>query len=100
MMTSAAGHRRAALVAGTTAVVCGLLLVGASILRLPSGPQDAYGYGPAPLWQPVAEPGTRPGVIVGIVLMQLPLLLLLDQAVRLGSTGRQRRYAALAVAGA
>lgn len=48
----------------------------------------------------VAEPGTRPGVVLGAVLLTVPVLLLLDQAVRLGSTGQQWRYAALATAGA
>lgn len=100
MVVTAAGRARAVLVAATTSLVCGLLLVGLSILRLPGG----LGYGPPThqehLFRSVAEPGTRGGVVVAIILMQLPLLLLLDQAVRLGSTSRHRRYAALAVAGA
>ena len=99
MVVAAGGRGRAVLVAGTTSLVCGLLLVGVSILRLGDTPQYDYPIGQH-LFQPIAEPGTRGGVIVAIILMQLPLLLLLDQAVRLGSTSRHRRYAALAVAGA
>jgi len=100
MVVAAAGRDRALLVAATTSLVCGLLLVGVSILRLGDSPRYAYPIGQEHLFQPVAEPGTRGGVIVAIILMQLPLLLLLDQAIRLGSTSRHRRYAALAVAGA
>ncbi|GAA2138402.1 hypothetical protein GCM10009844_06380 [Nocardioides koreensis] len=100
MVVAAAGRGRAVLVAATTSLVCGLLLVGVSIVRLGDTPGYGYGIGQEHLFQPIAEPGTRGGVIVAIILMQLPLLLLLDQAVRLGSTSRHRRYAALAVAGA
>ena len=100
MVVAGAGRGRAVLVVATTSLVCGLLLVGASILRLGDTPGYGSVFGPGHLFQPIADPGTRGGVIVAIVLMQLPLLLLLDQAVRLGSTSRHRRYAALAVAGA
>jgi len=100
MVVAAAGRARAVLVAATTSLVCGLLLVGVSILRLPDTPRYGAPMGQEHLFRSIAEPGTRGGVIVAIILMQLPLLLLLDQAVRLGSTSRHRRYAALAVAGA
>lgn len=100
MVVAAAGRGRAVLVAATTSLVCGLLLVGVSILRLGDTGQYGHPIGREHLFQPIADPGTRGGVIVAIILMQLPLLLLLDQAVRLGSTSRHRRYAALAVAGA
>ncbi len=100
MVVATAGRGRALLVAATTSLVCGLLLVGVSILRLAETSQPGYANSGEHLFQPIAEPGTRGGVILAIILMQLPLLLLLDQAVRLGSTGRHRRYAALAVAGA
>lgn len=92
----AAGLGRAGLVAATTAVVSALLLVLASMARL-EWDTNTWGGG---LLAPIADPGTRPGAMLGVVLLVLPLLLLLDQAVRLGSTSRQRRYAALAVAGA
>ncbi|WP_143016125.1 hypothetical protein [Nocardioides szechwanensis] len=97
----AAGRGRAALVVATTAVTSGLLLVAISIARLPG-----YGDGPHAysnddqLLGPLADPGTRPGAVLAVVLLTVPILLLLDQAVRLGSAGQHRSYTALAVAGA
>ena len=48
----------------------------------------------------VADPGVRSGTTFGTVLSTLPILLLLHQAVRLGTAARERRLAALRVAGA
>lgn len=96
IVVRAAGLGRASLVAASTAVISGLLLVLASMARL-EWHTHTWGGG---LIAPIADPGTRPGAMLGVLLLVVPLLLLLDQAVRLGSTGRQRRYAALAVAGA
>ena len=92
----AGGLGRAGLVATSTAVVSALLLVAVSMGRLQ---WDTRSWGGS-LIAPIADPGTRPGAMLGVLLLVVPLLLLLDQAVRLGSTARQRRYAALAVAGA
>ena len=88
------------LVVASTAVVSGLLLVAVSIARL--GGSYAYGYpgGDAPLLGPIADPGTRPGSVLAVVLVVVPVALLLDQCVRLGSSAQRRRYEALAVAGA
>ena len=96
-ITLAGGWGRASLVAGTTALVSGLLLAAISMLRLyeaPQWPLDERVLGA------VRDPGTRPGAILGVLLLALPLVLLLDQAVRLGTTARRQRFAALAVAGA
>lgn len=95
----AVGRGRAALVVACTAVVSGLLLVGASIVQLGLTREQATPFEPGMLGV-VADPGLRPGVLFGIALACVPLLLLLDQAVRLGSTDRRRRVAALRVAGA
>lgn len=93
------GRGRAALVAACTAVTTALLLVAVSVVRL--GRADAYaGAGRERLLAPIADPGTRAGAVVAILLTTVPLLLLLDQAVRLGSASRHRRFVALAVAGA
>jgi len=88
------GRGRAALVAGCTAVITALLLVAASVVRL-GGVRVTER-----LLAPIADPGTRGGAVVAIVLTTVPLLLLLDQAVRLGSASRHRRFVALAVGGA
>jgi cell division protein FtsX len=92
-LTLAAGWGRAALLAGCTAVVSGLLLVVVAVLSLPAQPSE-------PLYAVVAETGTRYGYVLGIVLLALPPLLLLHQAVRLGTAARERRLASLRLAGA
>jgi len=93
----AGGWGRAALVTGTTALVSGLLLVAIAMVRL--WEQSEWVDGERVLGA-VRDSGTRPGAIVGVLVLTLPLVLLLDQAVRLGTTARRRRFAALSVAGA
>jgi hypothetical protein len=92
-MVRSAGWGRAFLVAGCTAVVSGLLLVVAAVLSLPNNPEEQ-------LFEVVADVGTRGGFAFGTVLLALPALLLLFQAVRLGTSARERRLAALRLAGA
>src|SRR5664279_6208278 len=92
-LTRAGGWSRSALLAGCTAAVSGLLLVAVSLLVL----KDDAGEQLASF---VRDGGTRGGVVFAVVLLTLPPLLLLDQAVRLGTANRDRRLAALRVAGA
>ncbi|MDN4172706.1 hypothetical protein QWY28_07130 [Nocardioides sp. SOB77] len=93
----AGGRGRLALVVGATAATTALLLAAASVVELP---RTHLGTGRGGAIGVVADPGTRPGVVLALLLMTVPLLLLLDQAVRLGSTSRLRRTEALRVAGA
>ena len=93
-VVAASGRSRTALVVASTAVVSGLLLVAVSIARLGGG------YVREPLLGPIADPGTRAGAVLAFVLVAMPVALLLDQCVRLGSTAQWRRYQALSVAGA
>ena len=88
-----AGWSRAALLAGTTAVATALVLVALTMLLLPSQPVEA-------LFSLVAEPGLRWGTAFATALLVLPLLLMLNQVVRLGTATRERRLAALRLAGA
>jgi len=88
-----AGWPRAALLAGTTAVATALLLVALAMLLLPSQPAEA-------LFSLVAEPGLRWGTAFATAMLVLPLLLMLSQVVRLGTATRERRLAALRLAGA
>ncbi len=88
-----AGWARASLLAGTTAVATALLLVALSMLLLPSSPAEA-------LFNLVAEPGLRYGTAFATAMLVLPLLLMLHQVVRLGTASRERRLAALRLAGA
>ncbi|MCX6405299.1 MAG: hypothetical protein NTV28_00105 [Propionibacteriales bacterium] len=105
----AGGGRRALVVVAATAVATAVLLAAAAIAMLwfdgaPRGWQS-IGNGDMTLSDGelnniVAEPGTRGGVLFGAIVLVLPPLLLLDQAVRLGATSRHRRDAALRLAGA
>ena len=89
----AAGQGRAMLLAGCTAIVCGLLLVTQTIAMLPQYPDES-------LYSVVADAGTRGGFAFGAAMLSVPALLLLFQAVRLGTSARERRLAALRLAGA
>jgi uncharacterized membrane protein len=92
-MVRSAGWGRAALLAACTAVVSGLLLVVSAVLSLPDNPEEQ-------LFGVVRDVGTRGGFAFGTVMLGLPALLLLFQAVRLGTSARERRLAALRLAGA
>jgi hypothetical protein len=93
------GRSRPALVTASTAVVSGLLLVAVSYARL-GGYSYGYDHRDAMLLGPIADPGTRGGAILAVVLATVPVALLLDQCVRLGVAAQRRRYQALAIAGA
>lgn len=89
----AGGRGRALLLAACTAAVSGLVLVVVTVLSLPGEPQEH-------LYAVVADPGTRGGYALSTLLLSLAPLLLLHQAVRLGTSARERRLAALRLAGA
>jgi NADH:ubiquinone oxidoreductase subunit 3 (subunit A) len=93
LMLRATGWPRAALVALSTCFVSAMLLVVVALLRLPTHPAE-------PLFPVIADRGTRAGAELAGVLVTVPALLLLYQAVRLGSATRDRRLAALRVVGA
>jgi hypothetical protein len=88
-----AGWPRAALLAGTTSLATALLLVALTMLLLPSQPAEA-------LFALVAMPGLRRGTAFATALLVVPLLLMLNQVVRLGTATRERRLAGLRLAGA
>ena len=92
-LARAGGWARSALLAGCTAAVSGLLLVAVSLVVLSDTANEQ-------LADFVRDGGTRGGVVFAVVLLTLPPLLLLDQAIRLGTANRDRRLAALRVAGA
>lgn len=92
-LVKASGRGRLVLVASCTAIVSGLLLVAVAIAQLPRQPREA-------LFEVVRDPGTRGGMVFAIVLCVIPPLLLLYQALRLGTAARERRLAALRLAGA
>lgn len=81
------------MLAACAAVSTALLLVAWTLLLLPTNPHEL-------LFNLVAEPGLRGGTALATVLMVLPLLLLVHQVIRLGTSARERRLAALRLAGA
>ena len=92
-LTRAGGWPRMLLLGSCTAVVSALLLIVITFARLPHHPDEL-------LFDLVSNPGTRVGAAFATALLTLPPLLLLYQAVRLGTAARDRRLAALRLAGA
>jgi hypothetical protein len=90
------GWPRAALVVACTALVSGLLLVALTVgLFWLSGSRARESVSDL-----VADGGTRGGYVFALLLICLAPLALLRQAVRLGTATRERRLAALRLAGA
>lgn len=85
--------RRLLVVAGCAAVATTMLLIVVALLRLPAVPAEQ-------LFDVVADPGTRGGVVLAVSLLVAPVLLLMHQVVLLGSAARNRRLAILRVTGA
>ena len=103
------GRARTIAVAACTAVVTGLLLVAVAVAQyaavdgvaetMPGGSTAFVGYGGDVanlLW----DRGVRPGYFFALLLICLVPLTLLQQVVRLGTAARERRLAALRLAGA
>jgi hypothetical protein len=90
------GGPRAVLVAASTAIVSGLLLVALTVALFTwksSGEEEQLG-------NLVADPGVRGGYVFALLLICVAPLALLRQVVRLGTASRERRLAALRLAGA
>lgn len=99
---AAAERGRFSLMAAATAAAGGLLLADARIARVGGDGEAAGGiasYGPQ-LAPYVLERGLRPGVVLGVALLLVPVLALAVQALRVGSVARDRRMASLRLAGA
>jgi hypothetical protein len=97
--SAAAERGRSALIAGSVAAAGALLLAAVHIARLPT---SIYA-GDLPeqhLASYVTEDGLRPGVVTAALLLAVPVLALTVQALRVGSVARDRRMAALRLAGA
>jgi len=91
---------RLGLVALSVAAAGALLIVAAQIARLP-GEKYVHGFAAEDgLARYVSEPGLRPGSSLATVLLCVPVLALAQQALRVGSVARDRRLAALRLAGA
>ena len=86
---------RFALIAVSIAGAGALLLAAIHVLRLPAGLRADAG-----LARYLTESGLRPGVVIGTLLLTVPVLALVVQALRVGSVARDRRMASLRLAGA
>jgi hypothetical protein len=88
------GGPRALLIGACTALVSGLLLVALTVVLFAGGSSSE------PVSALVAEDGLRGGYVFALLLIGLAPLALLRQVVRLGTATRERRLAALRLAGA
>jgi hypothetical protein len=78
------------------------LLAAATVQAVPEMPPGEDGYTPYNNHYRTAiidQPGLRPGVIIALLLMTVPILALAGQCVRFGSPGRDRRLAAIRLSG-
>ncbi|MEV6925614.1 FtsX-like permease family protein [Dactylosporangium sp. NPDC051485] len=79
------------------------LLAAATVLAIPTlhDPANPYGVGMAPYTNGLLrEPGLRPGLAFALVMLSIPVLLFVGQCARLGAPARDRRLAAIRLAGA
>ncbi|AEV81271.1 permease [Actinoplanes sp. SE50] len=112
---SLAGNRtdrlRTALTAGSGALAALALLAAATVAAIhggewvydPADPARRSNLSPGSSQYSsalLAEHGLRPGVIFALVMLALPVLALAGQCIRLGAPARDRRLAALRLAGA
>ncbi|WP_210732782.1 ABC transporter permease [Streptomyces sp. RKND-216] len=94
---------RAALTALGAAVGGLAALCAATVLAIdPPGPFGAAQPGSAQHYSSalLRQPGLRPGVVLALLMMTLPVLALLGQCARIGAPARDRRLAAVRLAGA
>ncbi|MFH8494503.1 FtsX-like permease family protein [Streptomyces coeruleorubidus] len=85
---------RVALTATGAALAAGFALAAVALASLRGGHQVPVAAGL------LDEPGTRSGVIVGLLLLLVPVLGFLGQCARIGAVHRDRRLAGLRLAGA
>lgn len=70
------------------------LLASVTVLAVPGGQSDRYTN------ELLNEPGLRPGVALALMLLTVPVLAFVAQCGRLGAPARERRLAAIRLAGA
>ena len=90
---------RAALTALSAALAAVALLAAATVAAIRPGNNES-GWSEQYTNGLLIEPGLRPGVITALVLLALPVLALAGQCIRLGAPARDRRLAAVRLAGA
>jgi hypothetical protein len=93
---------RVAFTAVSSALAAVTLLAAATVVAVPElgsslDGSSAWNHYSADV---VAQPGLRPGVVAALLLVALPILTLAGQSIRFGSPARDRRLAAIRLAGA
>jgi hypothetical protein len=96
---ASADRRRWLLVAAACAGAATVILAGLRILRF-SDLQEEVARSGVTYASYIQEPGLRVGILFGALLCCVPPLVLLVQALRVGSAARERRLIAIRVAGA
>ncbi|MBO4205152.1 FtsX-like permease family protein [Micromonospora echinofusca] len=89
------------LLTGVSAALAALAVLAAlTVLAIPKAPGDRYAQSEQYANALLREPGLRPGVAFTLLLLTLPVLALAGQCARLGAPARDRRLAAIRLAGA
>jgi hypothetical protein len=93
---------RVALTGFSAALAVIALLAAATVAAIRGGrPEDGSdGWSRQYSNQLLVEPGLRPGVVTALLLLAIPVLALAGQCIRLGAPARDRRLAAVRLAGA
>ncbi|MBL7512331.1 FtsX-like permease family protein [Frankia nepalensis] len=99
---SRADTLRVALTALSALLATLAVLAAATMLAIPevTSPDNPRGYATQYNKALLREPGLRPGVVFALALLTLPVLALAGQCGRLGAPARDRRLAAVRMAGA
>jgi hypothetical protein len=101
-------HLRTVLTAASAALAAVTLLSAATVIAIKGGVRSWADSGTISVSEGseqyasalLAEAGLRPGVIAALILLSLPILALTGQCIRLGAPARDRRLAAIRLAGA
>jgi hypothetical protein len=91
---------RIVLTAGSSALASLSLLAAATVSAVPESPGGDDGYPHHYSTALIDQAGLRPGVVTALLLLAIPVLALAGQCIRFGSPARDRRLAALRLAGA
>ncbi|MFC0526078.1 FtsX-like permease family protein [Phytohabitans kaempferiae] len=90
---------RVALTAFSACLAVLAMLAAATVIAIPTFHDNGNNRSPQYRNALLAEAGLRPGVVVALVLLTIPVLALAAQCARLGAPARDRRLAAIRLAG-
>ncbi|WP_326561526.1 FtsX-like permease family protein [Micromonospora sp. NBC_01796] len=95
---------RVVLTALSAALAALIALAALTVLAIPTPPMVGDNWSSQNSTQytnnVLIEPGLRPGVVIALILLTIPVLALAGQCARLGAPARERRLAAIRLAGA